>query len=93
MSAAGFARVENMTPEERRREICQLLARGILRRRARQLEQPVPSAAPLDLVAETRLSGEVNGAESAPKKRAVAVLLTPRRLSPQHPSSERARHG
>ena len=74
---------EEMSAERRRAAIAAILAHGILRKRALNVGQP--AAGPLDSAAETRLS-VVNGAESAPKKRAVAVLVTPRRLSPQHPS-------
>ena len=70
----------DLSPEQRQLEVAAVLARGILRRRVRSVAKT--AADPLDSAAETRLS-VVNGAESAPKKRAVAVQQSPRRLSPQ----------
>jgi hypothetical protein len=74
----------DLSPEQRRQEVAAILARGILRRRARNLAKS--AAAPLDSAAETRLSvSAVNGAESAPNKSSRRGADTPRRLSPQPP--------
>src|SRR5262245_22062130 len=74
---------DSLDPQQRRVQVALLLARGVLRRRALNLGQP--AAEPLDSAAKTRLI-VVNGAESAPSKRADGGASTPRRLLPQHPS-------
>jgi hypothetical protein len=82
----------DLSPEQRRLEVAAILARGILVRRAGNLSES--AAAPLDSTAETRLSvSAVNGAESVSNKPSRQSARTPRRLSPQHPSTERASHG
>jgi hypothetical protein len=92
-----------LTPEQRLQGVAAILALGLSRARIAELanqsaggEQGSDEAAarPLDPVAKTRLSVDtVYGAERSQMKRADGVLSAPRRLSPQHPSSKRARHG
>lgn len=86
--------LEESNEQAQLERIAAILARGITRLRALDLAERESPAEPLDSSAETRLSGHtVNGAERPQMKRAVAVFASPRRLSPQHPSRERARHG
>ena len=91
-----------MTREQRLGAVAAILATGMARARAAELSNPAGdksdsgnvAAQPLDSTRETRLSGlTVYGAERPQSKRADEVLRAPRRLSPQHPSEERARHG
>src|SRR5262245_54258911 len=87
--------VAKMFPRDRLAAVAEIFARGFLRLRALDLA-PKPnaetSAAPLELSTETRLSGDsgLRDPKAPETSRADEVSLPLRRLSPQHPSRERA---